>query len=183
MLSSGLAKHGRALHARRSDEVLIRRLFIVIAVLAAAALSFACGDDDDVGDGIVVAELDSAEDYFDNIQEVNEEAAAEIRRISDELEGAARYEAAAQVFKKLADDADDFDPARETIGVHEAYIFMGNLLSETLGTMAEGEEPESDLETLQDDFEFLCRDFVDVARTLFAEGREFDCDYAYTLTE
>jgi len=165
---------------------LIRLLSITSMLIAAGLLSSACGDDDGTGSEIPFEQpnLSSATDYYDNIQRVNGTAAEDIRRISAEFDGIERYEPAASVFSDLADDAEKFDPAFETVGGHEAYILTARLINETLIAITTGDEGAEDrLPSLLDDFEFVCRGFIDVARTIFAEGRDLDCTYAYTLTE
>jgi hypothetical protein len=170
----------------RLDVGLIRVPSILAVLIAAGLLSSACGDDDTGNDvpNVTQPELASAVDYYENIQRVNEAAAEEVRRISAEHDRIDRYEPAASVFSNLADETEKFDPAFETVAGHEAYIFTARLIGETLIAIANGDEgAEERLPSLLDDFEFVCRSFIDVARTIFPEGRDLDCTYAYTLTE
>lgn len=152
-----------------------RALLVTFVVAAAACLWIACGDDDG---------LAPAEDYFDEMEETNGEAAAEIIRITSELEGTQMYEEAARAFEDLADEAEDITPAFETVVAHDAYVITAQMISETLDELATGNDEAADrLPSLVDDFEFVCSGFVDVSRAIFPEVRELDCRFPYLLIE
>lgn len=160
----------------------------MLVLLATLSIGLhACGGDDNGGDGNntprPIATIPNDE-FFAKFEEIHQEYEAEVGRIDSELHGEERLRQGADAFDGLADEVDALDPSLQTAVIDQALAMTAGLLADELRALADSGETTSDnLESLLQDYEYVCKNFIDVSRATLGEEADLDCRLGYKFIE